>query len=144
MQIESLGGKGTYRVDEFLQDALALHITPVMLDTFAREYEEILRIRTAQVLAIEALRNSNRDLLNQVWVYFYYTLLWVLTHACRRTLENSLAQLNAEHVEVLVCGGGCVSKKYVLMSNPALQNQLVKARLQNEEMESELVRYKLL
>ncbi|EPQ57523.1 ABC1-domain-containing protein [Gloeophyllum trabeum ATCC 11539] len=41
-----------------------------------------------------------------------------------KTLESSLAQLNTEHVEVL--------------------NQLVMARLKNEEIEGELVRYKLL
>jgi DNA-binding sugar fermentation-stimulating protein len=32
----------------------------------------------------------------------------------------------------------------VVMFDTTLQNQLVKARLQNEEIESELVRYKLL
>ncbi|KAF8692081.1 hypothetical protein AX14_002628 [Amanita brunnescens Koide BX004] len=41
-----------------------------------------------------------------------------------KMLETSLAQLNTEHVEVL--------------------NELVKQRLRNEEMEQELVRYKLL
>ncbi|KAF8893306.1 rab-GTPase-TBC domain-containing protein [Infundibulicybe gibba] len=41
-----------------------------------------------------------------------------------KTLETSLAQLNTEHVQVL--------------------NELVKSRLRNEEMEGELVRYKLL
>jgi len=39
-------------------------------------------------------------------------------------LEASLAELNQEHVDVL--------------------NELVRARLQNEEFEGELVRYKLL
>jgi len=41
-----------------------------------------------------------------------------------KTLEKSLAQLNDEHVHVL--------------------NELVKSRLRNEELEGELVRYKLL
>ncbi|KAG6905031.1 hypothetical protein DXG01_005520 [Tephrocybe rancida] len=41
-----------------------------------------------------------------------------------KSLENSLAQLNTEHVDLL--------------------NELVKSRLRNEEMEEELVRYKLL
>jgi len=40
------------------------------------------------------------------------------------TLESSLAALNQEHVSIL--------------------NELVRARLQNEELEGELVRYKLL
>lgn len=42
----------------------------------------------------------------------------------RKTLETSLAQLNTDHVDLL--------------------NELVKQRLRNEEMEEELVRYKLL
>ncbi|KAF9241597.1 rab-GTPase-TBC domain-containing protein [Melanogaster broomeanus] len=65
-----------YRVDEFVQDAISLKITPFMLDAYAHD---------------------NRAL---------------------------AAKLNTEHVEVL--------------------NQLVMARLRNEEMEEELVRYKLL
>ena len=61
---------------------------------------------------------------------------------CRKSLENSLAQLNGEHVEVLVC----VFRHAVLWFTPInqLQNELVKQRLKNEEMEEELVRYKLL
>jgi len=59
----------------------------------------------------------------------------------RKNLENSLAQLNGEHVEVLVrVSSGCP----VIYSNSQLQNELVKQRLKNEEMEEELVRYKLL
>ena len=66
LQTESKSEKETYKVDEFLQDVLALSITPFMLDGFAHEYEDMIQIRSAQVLAIDALRNSNRDLLNQV------------------------------------------------------------------------------
>jgi hypothetical protein len=96
-----------YRVDEFVQDAVSLRITPFMLDSYAREYEELIRLRDAHNLEVDALRNSNRNLLSQV-----------------KTLEDSLALLNTEHVEIL--------------------NELVKSRLRNEEIESELVRYKLL
>jgi len=96
-----------YNVDEFVQDAVALHITPFMLDSYRHEYEDHLRETNKHATEMDELRTTNRTLSAQV-----------------KTLENNLAQLNAEHVELL--------------------NELVKSRLRNEEMEEELVRYKLL
>ncbi|EIN11809.1 RabGAP/TBC [Punctularia strigosozonata HHB-11173 SS5] len=96
-----------YKVDSFVQDAIALRITPFMLDAYAHEYEDMVRARDAHAIEMDELRNSNRALLGQV-----------------KRLEENLAQLNTEHVEVL--------------------NELVKARLENDNLESELVRYKLL
>ncbi|KAI0360907.1 RabGAP/TBC [Trametes cingulata] len=96
-----------YRVDEFVQDATSLRITPFMLDSYAHEYEELVRARDAHKIEMDNLRNANRQLAAQV-----------------KTLEENLAQLNTEHCQVL--------------------NELVMARLRHEELESELVRYKLL
>jgi hypothetical protein len=96
-----------YRVDDFVTDATSLRITPFMLDCYRHEYEDIVRETNKHAVLIDELRSSNRALSNQA-----------------KNLENSLAQLNVEHVEIL--------------------NELVKQRLKNEEMEEELVRYKLL
>jgi len=96
-----------YKVDEFVRDAAALRITPFMLDCYRHEYEDLMRETNKHTVLVDELRNSNRILSVQV-----------------KSLENNLAQLNGEHVEVL--------------------NELVKQRLRNEEMEEELVRYKLL
>ncbi|RDX47083.1 RabGAP/TBC [Lentinus brumalis] len=96
-----------YRVDEFIQDAFALRITPFMLDNYAHEYEELIRARDAHKTEMESLKNQNQRLSAQV-----------------RKLEDSLAQLNTEHCQVL--------------------NELVMSRLRHEELEGELVRYKLL
>jgi len=96
-----------YKVDEFVQEAATLRITPFMLDCYRHEYEDLIRENNKHTVLIDELRNSNRMLSGQV-----------------KSLETSLAQLNSEHVEVL--------------------NGLVKQRLKNEEMEEELVRYKLL
>jgi len=98
---------GTYDVDPFVQDAVNLRITPLMLDGFAAEHREAVRIKEAHTLEVDALRNSNRNLSAQV-----------------QNMEASLQQLNAENRETL--------------------NQLVAARIRNEELEVELVRYKLL
>ncbi|KAJ6593928.1 rab-GTPase-TBC domain-containing protein [Mycena capillaripes] len=100
-------GKPKYRVDEFVQDAVSLRITPFMLDSYRHEYEDLVRETNRHALEVDELRNSNRVLSASV-----------------KTLEKSLATLNDEHVQVL--------------------NELVKSRLRNEELEGELVRYKLL
>ncbi|KDR75877.1 hypothetical protein GALMADRAFT_248616 [Galerina marginata CBS 339.88] len=107
--IDGLSGQEAqkYRVDEFVTDATSLRVTPFMLDCYRHEYEDIVRETNKHAVLIDELRSSNRALSNQA-----------------KALENNLAQLNVEHVEVL--------------------NELVKQRLKNEEMEEELVRYKLL
>ncbi|KAJ7132747.1 rab-GTPase-TBC domain-containing protein [Mycena crocata] len=99
--------KPIYRVDEFVQDAVSLRITPFMLDSYRHEYEDVVRETNKHALEVDELRNSNRVLSASV-----------------KTLETNLAQLSDEHVHVL--------------------NELVKSRLRNEELEEELVRYKLL
>ncbi|KAG1751548.1 rab-GTPase-TBC domain-containing protein [Suillus paluster] len=96
-----------YHVDAFVVDAISMKITPFMLDTYAHEYDDLVRARDAHATEIDTLRNNNRSLSAQV-----------------KELDTNMAQLNAEHVEVL--------------------NQLVMARLRNEELEEELVKYKLL
>jgi len=97
----------SYNVDEFVQDAVQVKITPFMLDAYAHEYEDMVRSREAHAVEMDTLRNTNRHLSAQV-----------------KTLESSLAQLNTEHCEIV--------------------KELVMTRLRNEEMEGELVRYKLL
>jgi len=101
------GSSASYRVDEFVQDAIALRITPFMLDTYAHEYEDLVRTRDSHLMEMDALRNTNRHLSAQV-----------------KSMESTLAQLNTEHCEIV--------------------KELVMQRIKNEEMESELVRYKLL
>ncbi|KAG2342914.1 RabGAP/TBC [Suillus weaverae] len=96
-----------YDVDAFVLDAISMKITPFMLDTYSHEYEDLVRTRDAHAIEIDTLRNNNRSLSAQV-----------------KELDTNMAQLNAEHVEIL--------------------NQLVMARLRNEELEEELVKYKLL
>ena len=56
----------SYRVDEFVQDAINLKITPFMLDMYAHEYEEIVRNREAHLVEMDELRNTNRRLSAQV------------------------------------------------------------------------------
>jgi ecotropic viral integration site 5 protein len=105
LQLETPGKKDTYNVNEFLQDTLSLRITPFMLDNYAREYAELVRARDAHAHEVDALRNNNRSLSAQVWVMFAVVFV-SFTHFGmdhRKMLETNMAQLNTEHVEVLVC-----------------------------------------
>lgn len=56
----------TYRVDEFVQDALSLKITPFMLDVYAHEYDDLVKAREAHLVEVDTLRNANRNLSNKV------------------------------------------------------------------------------
>ena len=56
----------TYWVDEFVQDAVSLQITPFMLDTYAHEYDDLVRMRDAHALELDNLRSNNRSLMAQV------------------------------------------------------------------------------
>jgi hypothetical protein len=49
-----------------VEDAAALRITPFMLDTYAREYDEMVRVRDARAIEMDELRNSNRSLSAQL------------------------------------------------------------------------------
>ena len=55
-----------YDVDSYVQDAVSMNITPFMLDQYANEYDELVRTRDAQLIEMDALRNSNRNLSAQV------------------------------------------------------------------------------
>ena len=57
-----------YRVDEFVHDATSLRITPFMLDSYAHEYEELVRARDAHKIEVDGLRSANRQLTAQVYV----------------------------------------------------------------------------
>jgi thioesterase domain-containing protein len=57
-----------YDVDAFVQSAIALKITPFMLDAFAHEYEDMVRARDAHAIEMDELRNSNRALSAQMCV----------------------------------------------------------------------------
>ena len=54
-----------YDVDLFVQDAVETKITPFMLDTYAHEYEEIVRIRDAHANEVAALQQQIRALQGQ-------------------------------------------------------------------------------
>lgn len=58
--------KSTYRVDDFVNDAMSLRITPFMLDSYNHEYQEMMRVREAHAAEMDTLRNLNRQLSAQM------------------------------------------------------------------------------
>jgi ecotropic viral integration site 5 protein len=60
------GGKPTYRIDDFVNDAMSLRITPFMLDSYSHEYQEMIRVREAHAAEMDALRSHNRQLFTQM------------------------------------------------------------------------------
>ena len=62
-----------YRVDEFVQDAISLKITPFMLDNYAHEYEDLVRARDAHKIEMENLRSTNARLQAQVYVSLFFS-----------------------------------------------------------------------
>jgi hypothetical protein len=58
--------KATYRVDDFVNDAMSVRITPFMLDSYTHEYTEMIRVREAHAAEMDSLRNHNRLLSAQV------------------------------------------------------------------------------
>jgi hypothetical protein len=60
-----------YRVDEFVQDAISLKITPFTLDVYAHEYRDLVKAREAHAIEMDALRNSNRALAAKAYVLSY-------------------------------------------------------------------------
>ncbi|GAA5842082.1 hypothetical protein JCM9279_002780 [Rhodotorula babjevae] len=95
-----------YKVHEFVREALQVRITPMMLDQFGEEWASLCAAQTAHTAELDALRKANLQLSIQV-----------------RQLEASLAQINAEHCDLV--------------------KQVVASRLDREELEDELVKYKL-
>ncbi|PWN43716.1 hypothetical protein IE81DRAFT_66491 [Ceraceosorus guamensis] len=77
-------GKAEYRVNEFVRDAFQVHITPLMLDQYAAEFEEQVKAANAHRREVEALRLVNRNLSAKV-----------------KALEEQLTQVNAEHVDLV-------------------------------------------
>jgi hypothetical protein len=62
----STATEDSYEVDMFVKEACELRITAFMLDNYANEWQEAVRIRDAHAIEMDGLRNANRSLKTQV------------------------------------------------------------------------------
>jgi len=65
-EVHNAQSTAAYQADRFVQDALAVRITPFQLDNFASEWEELRRQQTAHAVEMDSLRQQNRSLQAQV------------------------------------------------------------------------------
>jgi hypothetical protein len=76
-------GKG-YRVNEFVRDAFEFKVTPFMLDSYASDFAEQVKIATAHRREVESLKIQNKNLQAKV-----------------KNLEDQLGAVQQEHVDLV-------------------------------------------
>lgn len=79
-----LSNQNEYRVGEFVRDAFQFKITPFMLDSYASDFAEQVRVATAHRREIETLKIENRSLQIRV-----------------KSLEDQLGAVQQEHVDLV-------------------------------------------
>lgn len=110
--ILSRGSEPVYRANDFVNDAYGIKLTPSQLQKYASDYDEAIRIETQRTSELETLRANNGALTLQV-----------------KRLEQSLAELNREHIE---------------LANAMVQGKMDNAKLadENEALKEEVTQLK--
>jgi chromosome segregation ATPase len=110
--ILSRGTEPTYRTNDFVNDAYGIKLTPSQLQKYAADYSEAIRVETQRTSELETLRSKNGALTLQV-----------------KRLEQSLAELNREHIE---------------LANAMVQGKMDNAKLadENEALKEEAAQLK--
>ncbi|ODV86999.1 hypothetical protein CANARDRAFT_187144, partial [[Candida] arabinofermentans NRRL YB-2248] len=99
---------GSYKLEEFVNDSMAVNILPITLKRYEAEYEEINRLERERQEEIEELRTRNGQLTRDI-----------------RKVEAAYATLNREHVDI---ANEMVQGK-VLIANLQDENQQLVAEL---------------
>jgi ecotropic viral integration site 5 protein len=110
--ILSRGPEPTYRANDLVNDAYGIKLTPAQLQKYGADYAEVSRAEMLRVSELENLKSGNASLAVQV-----------------KRLEQSLAELNREHIE---------------LANAMVQGKMENAKLadENEELREEVVQLK--
>jgi ecotropic viral integration site 5 protein len=108
----SRGPEPSYRANDFVNDAYAIKLTPAQLQKYALDYAEFIRIESERASELETLKSNNGALTLQV-----------------KRLEQSLAELNREHIE---------------LANAMVQGKMENAKLadENEALREEVTQLK--
>lgn len=86
-QGEGSGGANVgsgYRVNDFVREAFEMQITPFMLDSFANDFAEQVRVATSHRREIDALKIQNKNLQAKV-----------------KSLEDQMGAVQQEHVDLV-------------------------------------------
>lgn len=106
------GPEPIYRANDFVNDAYGIKLTPSQLQKYAVDYAEYTRVETQRTFELENLKTNNGSLTLQV-----------------KRLEQSLAELNREHIE---------------LANAMVQGKMENAKLadENEALKEEVLQLK--
>ena len=86
-QGEGSGGANVgsgYRVNDFVREAFEMQITPFMLDSFANDFAEQVRVATSHRREIDTLKIQNKNLQAKV-----------------KSLEDQMGAVQQEHVDLV-------------------------------------------
>jgi len=110
--ILSRGSEPSYRANDFVNDAYGIKLTPNQLQKYGADYAEVNRAEMLRVSELENLKSGNASLAAQV-----------------KRLEQSLAELNREHIE---------------LANAMVQGKMENVKLadENEALREEVVQLK--
>ena len=110
--ILSRGWEPAYRANDFVNDAYGIKLTPSQLQKYAVDYAEYNRVESQRTSELETLKANNGALTLQV-----------------KRLEQSLAELNREHIE---------------LANAMVQGKMENAKLvdENEALREEVAQLK--
>ena len=110
--ILSRGSEPAYRANDFVNDAYGIKLTPNQVQKYAADYAEVHRAEMLRVSELENLKSGNASLAAQI-----------------KRLEQSLAELNREHIE---------------LANAMVQGKMENAKLadENEALREEVVQLK--
>jgi ecotropic viral integration site 5 protein len=110
--ILSRGSDPAYRANDFVNDAYGIKLTPTQLQKYTQDYNDALRAENARTTQLESLKAANGSLTLQV-----------------KRLEQSLAELNREHIE---------------LANAMVQGKMENAKLadENEALRTEVAELK--
>src|SRR5262249_25242772 len=121
--ILSRGSEPTYRANELVNDAYAIKLTPSQLQKYAADYAEYTRLETQRTAELETLKANNGALTLQV-----------------KRLEQSLAELNREHIELAnAMVQGKVENAKLADDNEALREEVIQLKrvIENQPAEVE-------
>jgi chromosome segregation ATPase len=106
------GSEPTYRANDFVNDAYGIKLTPLQLQKYATDHLEVIRLESERTSELENLKANNGALTLQV-----------------KRLEQSLAELNREHIE---------------LANAMVQGKMDNAKLsdENEALKEEVLQLK--
>jgi chromosome segregation ATPase len=124
--ILSRGSEPSYRANDFVNDAYGIKLTPAQLQKYTIDHNEVIRAESERTSELDSLKSHNGTLTLHV-----------------KRLEQSLAELNREHIELAnAMVAGKMENAKLSDENEALKEEVAQLKLvvdgQPAEVEAKL------